>query len=116
MTYGYEQLSLAGHAWVLKVASYGSTGRREKERTKKQNSARVKTRADGTSFPSQVISSQNEIEIFTNVKLFTWGLPHKLIFLHELTISTLNSTMAPRRLASGRDDVRLCWGPDDARL
>ena len=76
MTYGYEQLSLARHAQVLKVAAYGSTGRCEK----KQNYARVKTRADGTSFPSQVISSQNRIEIFTNVKLFTWGLPHELVF------------------------------------
>ena len=80
MIYGYEQLSLAGHAWVLKVVADGSTGRCEKERTKKQNYARVKTRADGTSFPSQVISLQNEIEIFTNVKLFTWGLPHELVF------------------------------------
>ena len=34
MTYGYERLSLAGHARVLKVAAYGSTGRCEKERTK----------------------------------------------------------------------------------
>ena len=34
MTYDYEQLSLAGHVWVLKVAAYGSTGRCEKERTK----------------------------------------------------------------------------------
>ena len=79
MTYGYEQLSLAGHTRVLKVAAYGSTGRCKKERTKKQNYARVKTRADGTSFPSQVISSQSETEIFMNVKLFTWGLPHELI-------------------------------------
>ena len=34
MTYGYEQLSLASHAWVLKVAAYGSTGWCKKERTK----------------------------------------------------------------------------------
>ena len=34
MTYGYEQLSLAGHTQVLKVVAYGSTGRCEKERTK----------------------------------------------------------------------------------
>ena len=68
-----------GHAWVLKVVADGSTGRCEKERTKKQNYARVKTRADGTSFPSQVISSQNELRIFMNVKLFTRGLPHELI-------------------------------------
>ena len=33
-TYGYEQLSLTGHAQVLKVAAYGSMGRCEKERTK----------------------------------------------------------------------------------
>ena len=60
-----------GHAWVLKVAAYGSTGRCKKERTKKQNYARVKTRADGTRFPLRVIPSQNEIKIVTNVKLFT---------------------------------------------
>ena len=78
MTYDYEQLSLAGHVWVLKVAAYGSTGRCEKERTK--NYARVKTRADGTNFPSQVISSQNKLKIFTNVKLFTQGLLHEFIF------------------------------------
>ena len=34
MTYGYEHLSLAGHAQVLKVAAYGSTGGRKKERRK----------------------------------------------------------------------------------
>ena len=34
MTYGYEQLSLVGHARVLKVAAYGSMGRCKKERTK----------------------------------------------------------------------------------
>ena len=34
MTYDYEQLSLAGHARVLKVAAYGSTGKCDKERIK----------------------------------------------------------------------------------
>ena len=34
MTYGYEQLSLAGHARILKVAAYESMGRCEKERTR----------------------------------------------------------------------------------
>ena len=76
MTYGYEQLSLAGHARVLKVVAYRSMVRCEKERTKKQKYAGVKTRADGTSFPSRVISSQNKLRIFMNVKLFTLGLPH----------------------------------------
>ena len=33
-TFGYEQLSLMGHARVLKVVAYGSTGRCKKERTK----------------------------------------------------------------------------------
>ena len=80
MTYGYEQLSLTGHAWVLKFAAYGSTGRCEKRKDKKQSYARVKTRADGTSFPSRVISSQNELKIFMNVKLFIQGLSHELVF------------------------------------
>ena len=31
MTYDYEQLSLVGHAQVLKVAAYGSMGRCEKK-------------------------------------------------------------------------------------
>ena len=42
--------------------------------------ARIKTRADGTSFPSRVISAQNKLKIFTNVKLFTQELPHEFIF------------------------------------
>ena len=57
MTYGYEQLSHGGHAGVLKVVAYRSMVRCEKERTKKQKYTGVKTRADGTSFPSQVILS-----------------------------------------------------------
>ena len=94
MTYSYEQLSLVGYAQVLKVAAYGSTGRCEKERTK-QSYSRIKTRADGTSFPSQVISSQNKIEIFTNVTVHMGAFPQTHL-LHVLTISTLNYTMAPR--------------------
>ena len=74
MTYGYEQLNLAGHAWVLKVVAYGSMGRCKKK-DKKQSYARVKTRVDGTSFPSQVISSQNKLRIFMNVKVVHMGAP-----------------------------------------
>ena len=44
MTYGYEQLSLAGHARVLKVAAYGSNGQVRKRKDKKQSYARVKTK------------------------------------------------------------------------
>ena len=51
MTYGYEQLSLVGHALVLKVAAYGSNGQVQKRKDKKQSYARVKTKTDGTSFP-----------------------------------------------------------------
>ena len=52
-----------------------------KKKGQKQSYARIKTRVDRTSFPSQVISSQkNELKIFTNVKLFTRGHPHELIF------------------------------------
>ena len=81
MTYGYEQLSIVGHARVLKVAAYGSNGLVQKRKDKKQSYARVKTKTDGTSFPLQVIPSQNKIEVFTNVKkLFTRGLPHELSF------------------------------------
>ena len=80
MTYDYEQLSLVGHAQVLKVAAYGSMGRCKKRKDKKLSYARVKIRVDGTSFPSSVISSQNKLKIFTNVKLFTRGLPPELIF------------------------------------
>ena len=81
MTYGYEQLSLTGHARVLKVAAYGSNGQVRKRKDKKQSYARVKTRTYGTSFPLRVIPSQNKIEVFMNTKkLFTWGLPHELIF------------------------------------
>ena len=79
MTYGYEQLILTSHAWVLKVVAYGSTGRCE-NKGQKQSYARIKTRADGTIFPSRVISSQNKLKIFMNVKLFTCGLPHELMF------------------------------------
>ena len=53
----------------------------QKRKDKKQSYARIKTRVDRTSFPSQVISSQkNELKIFTNVKLFTRGLPYEFIF------------------------------------
>ena len=44
MTYGYEQLSLVGHARVLKVAAYGPNGQVRKTKDKKQSYARVKTR------------------------------------------------------------------------
>ena len=44
MTYDYEQLSLVGHAWFLKVAAYGSNGQAQKRKNKKQNYARVKIR------------------------------------------------------------------------
>jgi len=42
MTYDYEQLSLVGHARVLKVATYGSNGQVRKRKDKKQSYARVK--------------------------------------------------------------------------
>ena len=44
MTYSYEQLSLVGHARVLKVAAYGSNGQVQKRKNKKQSYARVKIR------------------------------------------------------------------------
>ena len=44
MTYGYKQLSLAGHTRVLKVAAYGSNGQVQKRKDKKQSYARVKTK------------------------------------------------------------------------
>ena len=34
MTYGYEQLSLLGHAQVLKVAAYGTNGQVQKRKDK----------------------------------------------------------------------------------
>ena len=33
-TYGYEQSSLAGHAWVLKVAAYGTNDQVQKRKDK----------------------------------------------------------------------------------
>jgi len=44
MTYGYEQLSPAGHARALKVAAYGTNGQVRKRKNKKQSYARVKIR------------------------------------------------------------------------
>ena len=44
MTYDYEQLSLVGHARVLKVAAYGSNRQVQKRKNKKQSYARVKIR------------------------------------------------------------------------
>ena len=44
MTYGYEQLSLAGHARVLKVAAYSSNRQVHKRKNKKQSYAKVKIR------------------------------------------------------------------------
>ena len=34
MTYDYEQSSLAGHAWVLKVVAYGTNGQVWKRKDK----------------------------------------------------------------------------------
>jgi len=60
MTYGYEQLSLAGHAWVLKVAAYGSTGRCKKERTKtKRRKDKNKGRRDKLPLTSDFITKTN---------------------------------------------------------
>ena len=42
MTYGYEQLSLVGHARVLKVAAYRSNGQVRKRKDKKQSYDRIK--------------------------------------------------------------------------
>ena len=80
MTYGYEQLSLAGHVQVLKVAAFGSTGRWEKERTKtKLRKDKNKGGRDKLPLTSDFIT-KNELKIFTNVKLFTRGLFHEFIF------------------------------------
>ena len=61
MTYGYEQLSLAGHAWVLKVAAYGSNGQVRKRKDKKQSYARIKTKNGWDMLPliSDSITKQN---------------------------------------------------------
>ena len=44
MTYSYVQLSLAGHAQVLKVAAYSSNEQVPERKNKKQSYARVKMR------------------------------------------------------------------------
>ena len=44
MTYGYKQLSLAGHAQVLKVVGYGSNEQVQRRNNKTQSYARVKIR------------------------------------------------------------------------
>ena len=62
MIYGYEQLSLAGHAWVLKVATYGSNGQVRKRKDKKQSYARGKTGNGWDKLPlrSDSITKQNQ--------------------------------------------------------
>ena len=57
----------------LRLQPTGQMGRCERERIKNKSYARVKTRTDGTSFPLQVIPSQNKIEVFTNVKNYSHG-------------------------------------------
>ena len=61
MTYGYEQLNLAGHARVLKVVAYGSNGQEQKRKDKKQSYARVKTRNGWDKLPltSDSITKRN---------------------------------------------------------
>ena len=54
-----------------------------KRKDKKQSYARVKTKTDGTSFPLQVIPSQNKIEAFTNVTNYSHrGFPMNLSFTY----------------------------------
>jgi len=60
MTFSYEQLSLAGHTWVLKVAAYGSTGSCKKERTKtKLHKDKNKGRRDKLPLTSDFITKTN---------------------------------------------------------
>ena len=61
MTYGYEQLSLTGHAWVLKVAAFGSNGQVRKRKDKKQSYARIKIKNGWDMIPliSDSITKQN---------------------------------------------------------
>ena len=60
MTYNNEQLSLVGHAWVLKVAAYGSTARCKKERTKtKLRKDKNKGGRDKLPLTSDFITKQN---------------------------------------------------------
>ena len=61
MTYGYEQLSLTGHARVLKVAAYESNRQVQKRKDKKRSYARVKTRNGWDKLPlmSDSITKQN---------------------------------------------------------
>ena len=61
MTYCYEQLSLADHAQVLKVAAYGSNGQVRKRKDKKQSYARIKTKNGWDMLPliSDSITKQN---------------------------------------------------------
>ena len=61
MTYGYEQPSLVGHAWVLKVVAYGSNGQVQKRKDKKQSYAWVKARNRWDKLPltSDSITKQN---------------------------------------------------------
>ena len=55
-----------------------------KKKGQKTKLRKDKNKVDGTSIPSQVISSQNELKIFMNVKLFQRGLPHEFIFYKNL--------------------------------
>ena len=74
MTYDYEQLGLMGHAWVLKVAAYGSNGQVQKRKDKKQSYARVKGKERmGQASPYEVIPSQNKIKVFMNTKNCSHG-------------------------------------------
>ena len=84
MTYGYEQLSLVDHAWVLKVATYGSNGQVQKRKNKKHSYARVKIRNGwGKASPYEVIPSQNKIKVFMNTKNYSHGgSPTNLCFTY----------------------------------
>ena len=69
-----------GHAWVLKVVAYGSTGRSEKERTKTKLHKDKNKGGHDKLPPTSDFITKNELKIFTNVKLFTRGLTHEFNF------------------------------------
>ena len=60
MTYGYKQLSLTGHAQVLKVVAYGTNGLVRKRKDKNRAMLGKNKEWIGQASPYKVIPSQKQ--------------------------------------------------------
>ena len=86
MTYGYEQPSLVGHAWVLKITTYSQrAGAKRKGQETKLRRDKNKGGRDKLPLARDFCNKAN-LKISMNIKLFTRGLPHECLFTKTKTL------------------------------